>query len=157
MMSTNTTQTANADSLAQLTGQVPEVVQSTTTDNRSGRDLNGTTATSATGDTMTEAEKKRHRFSVTKPPSRNSSVLRRSGMMAREARVITESTRDFADFIRSTRPDKEPQVQPLVLQVHVQLWEGLHGDLTAASPEIWTSHDIIGHTRNNRLQVDECE
>lgn len=34
--------------------------------------------------------------------------------MAREPQVVTESTRDFADFIRSTGPQKEPEVRPLV-------------------------------------------
>lgn len=34
--------------------------------------------------------------------------------MAREPRIMTESTRDFADFIRSTGPDKEPKVFPVI-------------------------------------------
>ncbi|QIW95781.1 hypothetical protein AMS68_001299 [Peltaster fructicola] len=108
----------NEQSLAQLTGEVPEVVQSANAsdkaDSRSVRRSQlGKSFYSATGEELTDAERKKKRWSITKPPSRNSSVLRRSGLMAREARVITESTRDFADFIRSTKPSVEPTVQPL--------------------------------------------
>ena len=38
-------------------------------------------------------------------------------MMAREPRVQTESTRDFADFIRSTGPERESAVYPLMNNV----------------------------------------
>lgn len=34
--------------------------------------------------------------------------------MAREPQVVTESTRDFADFIRSTGPAKDPEVLPIL-------------------------------------------
>lgn len=34
--------------------------------------------------------------------------------MAREPRVMTESTQDFADFIRSTGPSREPDVKPIL-------------------------------------------
>jgi hypothetical protein len=53
------------------------------------------------------------RRSVAKPIPRNTSTSRRSGLMAREPQVMTASTRDFADFIRSTGPDREPTVQRL--------------------------------------------
>ena len=53
------------------------------------------------------------RRSVIKPVPRNTSTSTRSGLMAREPQVMTASTRDFADFIRSTGPDREPTVQRL--------------------------------------------
>lgn len=55
----------------------------------------------------TRAEK---RQSIGRPPTRNTSASRRSGYLAREPQVQTESTRDFADFIRSTGPDKDRAV-----------------------------------------------
>ncbi|PPJ54401.1 hypothetical protein CBER1_07380 [Cercospora berteroae] len=54
------------------------------------------------------------RRSISRPPVRNTSVHKRSGLMAREPQVLTESTRDFADFIRSTGPDREPELRPLL-------------------------------------------
>jgi hypothetical protein len=45
--------------------------------------------------------------SITRPSPQNLHALP-SGQMAREAVMQTESTRDLADFIRSTAPDKEP-------------------------------------------------
>lgn len=54
------------------------------------------------------------RRSVSRPVARNTSVHRRSGLMAREPQVVTESTRDFADFIRSTGPARDPEVLPIV-------------------------------------------
>ncbi|KAI6851532.1 hypothetical protein KC366_g1697 [Hortaea werneckii] len=61
---------------------------------------------------QTRLEKRR---SVSKPPLRNTSTHRRSGLMAREPQVVTESTRDFADFIRSTGPQSESQeVRPVM-------------------------------------------
>lgn len=54
------------------------------------------------------------RRSVSRPVARNTSVHRRSGLMAREPQVVTESTRDFADFIRSTGPAREPEVLPIM-------------------------------------------
>lgn len=50
------------------------------------------------------------RRSISRPPPRNVSAHRKSGMMAREPQVMTESTRDFADFIRSTGPTKEQDI-----------------------------------------------
>ncbi|KAM3425154.1 hypothetical protein BST61_g7113 [Cercospora zeina] len=54
------------------------------------------------------------RRSVSRPPITNTSVHKKSGLMAREPQVVTESTRDFADFIRSTGPDREPELRPLL-------------------------------------------
>jgi hypothetical protein len=45
--------------------------------------------------------------SITRPSPQNLHALP-SGQMAREAVMQTESTRDLADFIRSTAPDKQP-------------------------------------------------
>lgn len=55
-----------------------------------------------------------NRRSISRPVARNTSVHRRSGLMAREPQIVTESTRDFADFIRSTGPAKDPEVLPIV-------------------------------------------
>lgn len=59
-----------------------------------------------------ESTRERRR-SISKPPPRNTSAHRRSGLVAREPQVMTASTRDFADFIRSTGPDREQDVQRL--------------------------------------------
>jgi hypothetical protein len=40
---------------------------------------------------------------------------RRSGLMARDARISGGDIKDFVDFVRSTGPSSEPQVVPLVL------------------------------------------
>lgn len=66
-------------------------------------------------DTMTSrSSRDAKRRSISRPVARNTSVHRRSGLMAREPQVVTESTRDFADFIRSTGPAKDPEVLPIV-------------------------------------------
>ncbi|KAK3079168.1 hypothetical protein LTS18_005566 [Coniosporium uncinatum] len=39
---------------------------------------------------------------------------KKSGFAPREPRIQTESLRDLADFLRSTAPDKEPEVLPIV-------------------------------------------
>jgi hypothetical protein len=57
-----------------------------------------------------EVSRERRR-SISKPPPRNTSTYRKSGLMAREPQVLTASTRDFADFIRSTGPDREQEVK----------------------------------------------
>jgi hypothetical protein len=57
-----------------------------------------------------ESSRERRR-SISKPAPRNTSSHRRSGLMAREPQVMTASTRDFADFIRSTGPDREQEVK----------------------------------------------
>ncbi|KAF2151415.1 hypothetical protein K461DRAFT_295471 [Myriangium duriaei CBS 260.36] len=63
---------------------------------KSGRGRSGSAATEKTG------------RSSSRPSVRNKSRTR-AGFMAREPTVQTDSTRDFADFIRSTGPDREPQ------------------------------------------------
>jgi hypothetical protein len=41
--------------------------------------------------------------------------FRKSGLLARDARISSGDTKDFVDFVRSTGPTTEPQVVPLVL------------------------------------------
>ncbi|KAF4550409.1 Hypothetical protein D9617_17g046770 [Elsinoe fawcettii] len=57
-----------------------------------------------TGSTATQESRR----SISRPSVRNKSKTR-AGLMAREPTVQTDSTRDFADFIRSTGPDREPR------------------------------------------------
>ncbi|KAI5208206.1 hypothetical protein E4T39_01511 [Aureobasidium subglaciale] len=52
-------------------------------------------------------EDTRRKASISRPSPQNLHALP-SGQVAREPVMQTESTRDFADFIRSTGPDKEP-------------------------------------------------
>lgn len=52
------------------------------------------------------AEESKRKTSISRPAPQNTSALP-SGHVAREPVMHTESTRDFADFIRSTGPDKE--------------------------------------------------
>ncbi|THY44294.1 hypothetical protein D6C98_08255 [Aureobasidium pullulans] len=52
-------------------------------------------------------EETRRKTSISRPSPQNLHALP-SGQVAREPVMQTESTRDFADFIRSTGPDKEP-------------------------------------------------
>ncbi|KAK5108315.1 hypothetical protein LTR62_008411 [Meristemomyces frigidus] len=84
-------------------------------DVRTGRRSVSKQATSAIpSQRYTEEERlarERKRRSVSKPQPRNTSAHRRSGMTAREPRVQTASTQDFADFIRSTGPFKEQDVK----------------------------------------------
>ncbi|USW53905.1 Putative histone-fold, nascent polypeptide-associated complex subunit alpha [Septoria linicola] len=65
-------------------------------------------------DSRSATSSKDIRRSISRPPVRNTSVHKKSGLMAREPQVVTESTRDFADFIRSTGPHKEPELRPLL-------------------------------------------
>ncbi|KAH9844581.1 hypothetical protein Tdes44962_MAKER07279 [Teratosphaeria destructans] len=67
-------------------------------------------ATAPPDESPSGPRKRAQRRSISKPPARNLSAHSRSGLMAREPRVQTESTRDFADFIRSTGPSKEEDV-----------------------------------------------
>ncbi|EME82898.1 uncharacterized protein MYCFIDRAFT_215124 [Pseudocercospora fijiensis CIRAD86] len=83
-------------------------------DTRTGRSQVSKQATAASDDDESRSTKREHRRSISRPPVRNTSVHRKSGLMAREPQVLTESTRDFADFIRSTGPSKEPEIRPLV-------------------------------------------
>lgn len=71
------------------------------------------TSTSVPSDPQaTPQEKERRRRSTSRPSPRNTSSSR-NGRTAREPQVMTESTRDFADFIRSTGPNKDQEVQPI--------------------------------------------
>ncbi|KAI5257954.1 hypothetical protein E4T42_00756 [Aureobasidium subglaciale] len=54
-------------------------------------------------------EDTRRKASISRPTPQNLHALP-SGQVAREPVMQTESTRDFADFIRSTGPDKEPNL-----------------------------------------------
>ncbi|KAK0905291.1 hypothetical protein LTR02_006508 [Friedmanniomyces endolithicus] len=95
-------------------------------DGRTGRSVvskQATSAISAAGPataaaTIGEEEERRAREDkrrwVSKPPPRNVSAHRKSGLMAREPRVVTDSTQDFADFIRSTGPSKAQEVKPVI-------------------------------------------
>ena len=95
----------------------PSNKQSSVDDARVGRSQNSRQATAAdaeAGAARSSTSSKDKRRSISRPPVRNTSVHRKSGLMAREPQVQTESTRDFADFIRSTGPDKEPELRPLL-------------------------------------------
>ncbi|KXL47529.1 hypothetical protein M433DRAFT_536 [Acidomyces richmondensis BFW] len=88
-----------------------------TSDARTGRSPVPKQATSAgieKGDDEERQRKRANRRSISRPEQRNVNEHQRSGFMAREPRVQTESTRDFADFIRSTGPSKDPIITPLV-------------------------------------------
>ncbi|KAK5723480.1 hypothetical protein LTR15_005178 [Elasticomyces elasticus] len=96
-------------------------------DGRTGRSIVSKQATSAgqtplnkTAAALPDEDDERHsrdrenRRSISKPPPRNLSAHRKSGLMAREPRVMTDSTQDFADFIRSTGPSKSQEVKPVI-------------------------------------------
>jgi len=51
---------------------------------------------------------------LTSRPDPMNTNTRKSGFMPREPRVMTDDTRDFADFVRSTRPTSEQPVTPIV-------------------------------------------
>lgn len=70
---------------------------------KSARGRSGSSATEKTG------------RSTSRPSVRNKSRTR-AGFVAREAAVQTSSISDFADFIRSTGPDREPQTLIPALQ-----------------------------------------
>ena len=89
---------------------------------RQGRSVIPKQATSAIPDPPPKRErdedvqrKRDNRRSISRPPQRNISTHRKSGLMAREPQVQTESTRDFADWIRSTGPSKEQEVRPVMI------------------------------------------
>nr|POE56315.1 hypothetical protein CFP56_50859 [Quercus suber] len=93
---------------------LPPASQQTREETRAGRSQTSKQVTSAAPESRAnQTSLKDKRRSVSRPPQRNTSV-HKSGLMAREPRVMTESTRDFADFIRSTGPQKEPVVVPLL-------------------------------------------
>ena len=82
-----------------------------TSQSRPGRSQVSKQATSAAAEEEYQSSKRR---SISKPSPRNNSTHSKTGLMAREPRVMTESTRDFADFIRSTGPGKEAAVYPIM-------------------------------------------
>ena len=77
---------------------------------RAGRSHAQKEVTSTTAEQDFQNSKRR---SISRPSPRTA-VPTKSGLMAREPRVMTESTRDFADFIRSTGPGKESTVYPIL-------------------------------------------
>jgi hypothetical protein len=52
--------------------------------------------------------------SLSSRPEPMNTNTRKSGFLPREPRVMTDDTRDFADFMRSTKPTAEPTLVPLV-------------------------------------------
>ena len=109
-------------------------------DTRQGRSQTSKPATSSTPRKDDDNDPDRaSRRSISRPPPRNISAHRRSGLMAREPRVMTESTRDFADFIRSTGPDKEQPIYPIVTNrsttsLHSLRSQSANGSLRSHSP-----------------------
>lgn len=99
---------SNAEALRQLEAGA-------STDSRASRSRSEKPSTSTAEEE--EARKRQHRRSISRPPTTNTKAHNKSGLMAREPRVQTESTRDFADFIRSTGPDKEASIYPLMNNV----------------------------------------
>ena len=88
-------------------------VEMDATSTRTGRSL----IPKQTGATAVEEEedfRSSKRRSISRPSATNYSAHRKSGLMAREPRVLTESTRDFADFIRSTGPKKDATLYPIL-------------------------------------------
>lgn len=105
----------------------PPPQQSPPLDARTGRSQTAKQATSAAPTRLEPEEEdeeealsrdrerqREKRRSISRPPVRNTSVHRKSGLMAREPQVMTESTMDFADFIRSTGPNKEQEILPIL-------------------------------------------
>ncbi|CAD0112325.1 unnamed protein product [Aureobasidium uvarum] len=101
----------------QTRGKKPTVFRSNTGDNsRKNSDTQSMRSNSATRSTPAvnqikepkPAEETRSRkTSISRPSPQNLHALP-SGQTAREAVMQTESTRDLADFFRSTAPDREP-------------------------------------------------
>jgi hypothetical protein len=123
-----TKQTSHAGSLAKLSGSGQATdgaspasslrknstsAQSTQRHSRSGRSQSIKDVVASIKPQRDPETTRDWRRSVAKPVPRNTNSSSRSGLMAREPQVMTASTRDFADFIRSTGPDREPTVQRL--------------------------------------------
>jgi hypothetical protein len=127
----NGSRSANNTTVVKTNGAQPMVLRGLPTDEdaappsrdtRAGRSQTTKLATSAAttagaDDVEEERYQSSKRRSISKPPPRNTSTHRKSGLMAREPRVQTESTRDFADFIRSTGPETEKSVYPILANV----------------------------------------
>lgn len=118
-----TKQTSHAASLAKLSGQGNDSASKRSSrrkdsspapsdqrQSRAGRSQSIKDVTAVSPQQNGEVSRERRR-SISKPPPRNTSTHRRSGLMAREPQVMTASTRDFADFIRSTGPDREQDIK----------------------------------------------
>ena len=118
-----TKQTSHAASLAKLSGQANDAAsrnssqrkesspaRSSQHQSRASRSQSIKDITAVSPQQNGEVSRERRR-SISKPPPRNTSTHRRSGLMAREPQVMTASTRDFADFIRSTGPDREQEIK----------------------------------------------
>jgi hypothetical protein len=115
-------QSSRAPSVANLSGQTTEGAPTSSprrTDasparsqhqSRASRSKSIKEVTAVSPQQNGEVSRERRR-SISKPPPRNISTHRKSGLMAREPQVLTASTRDFADFIRSTGPDREQEVK----------------------------------------------
>ncbi|KAM0705841.1 hypothetical protein Q7P35_007201 [Cladosporium inversicolor] len=110
-------------SLANVSGQIPDGAskrssqrkessdaRSSNHQSRASRSQSIKDITAVSPQQKVESPRERRR-SISKPAARNTSTHRRSGLMAREPQVMTASTRDFADFIRSTGPDREQEVK----------------------------------------------
>jgi len=103
-----------------LSAPPPNSNSNPTPDTRTGRSSVTKHVTSATPNADRIGVEDQHNYtrkpsrSISRPPPRNTSAHRRSGLMAREPQVMTESTRDFADFIRSTGPRQDQAVAPVM-------------------------------------------
>ncbi|GAB7335743.1 hypothetical protein MBLNU13_g08037t2 [Cladosporium sp. NU13] len=114
--------TSQGASLANVAGQISDVAskrssqrkdsdaRSSKHQSRASRSQSIKDVTAVSPQQTIEPARERRR-SISKPAPRNTSSHRRSGLMAREPQVMTASTRDFADFIRSTGPDREQEVK----------------------------------------------
>ncbi|GAB7358726.1 hypothetical protein MBLNU230_g3955t1 [Neophaeotheca triangularis] len=95
-------------------------------------------------------EREKRRQSVSRPTPRNTSSTRH-GQRAREPQVVTESTRDFADFIRSTGPSKEQEVTPVFTDPANRSTTSLASSMRSASPAISRSPSTV----NSKSADDE--
>ena len=114
--------TSQGASLANVAGQISDVAskrpsqkkdsdaRSSKHQSRASRSQSVKHVTAVSPQQNVEPARERRR-SISKPAPRNTSSHRRSGLVAREPQVMTASTRDFADFIRSTGPDREQEVK----------------------------------------------
>lgn len=112
---------------------------------QASKQITSADTTAATDEQDLKASRRR---SIGKPPPRNVSAHRKSGLMAREPRVQTESTRDFADFIRSTGPHKDAAIAPILptaSQTSLHSLRSAHINGASASAAAASSGD---HTRS---------
>ena len=122
---------------------------------RTGRSQASKQATSATSEDDSRPSKRR---SISKPPPKNTSTHRKSGLMAREPRVMTESTRDFADFIRSTGPNRDSAIYPILANASYTSLHSLRSaHINGASASRSSSPGAESRTRSltNKSVADE--